>query len=325
MAYVGNSPQANTILRVEARKSFALSLWFQDTNRRPADLNGCTVRLVVKKMPLDPADTTDADNLIDSSVAEFVAPELGYCRFDVQAVELDIAPGEYPYAIVLLTPQGYSAVVVKGSLDVVQNTEVASIGQTYTDIVGSTSALEIHMRTLASIDVICGPLVPPGFTWMSDADKEKIDGLSLAGNLLPDGGLVNQMLAKATGADYDFKWVNPQSFDGTLDAAGQPANYAPVANGDGTWDWAEVSGVVDWNATPGTPGSIENKPDFGTAALEDSTAFAAADHTHDGDVIVSGEVNEAHLPRVIELRGIESGTADPTGGVAGDLYLKFTP
>ncbi len=325
MAYIGNSPEQQTILRLEQRKSFALSLWFMDSNRRPADLTGCTVRLVVKTPPFadDPADGT---NLITHDVAEFPDPTQGFARFELQASELNLAGGEYPFVIVLLS-DGYSSVVVKGYIAVEVNPEFSSMTDVYDDV-QAPMALDVIMRSGASIDVICGAVVPPGFTWMSDADKAKVDGLSLAGNLLPSGGLVNQMMAKASGDDYDFKWVNPQAFDGTLDASGQPAGYAPVSNGDGSWDWASVSTVVDWDLPEGEPNSIINKPTLGTAAAQDSTAFAAATHTHELTDLTNtaAEVlDAAWLPRVIDLRGISRGTADPTGGEDGDLYLKVLP
>lgn len=324
MAYIGNTPGQTTVLQVEARKSLSLSLRFMDTNRRPADLTGCTVRLVVKALPLDPADVGDADNLIVSSTADLVAAGEGFCRFSVQASELNHAPGEYPFAIVLVNAAGYSSVAAKGVMDVQPNTEFASMGMTFTDQASPVS-LDVLMRGSSAIDVVAGHIVPPGFTWMSDADKEKLDGLNLAGNLLPAGGLLYQVLRKASGDDYDFEWVNPQAFDGTLDAAGQPTGHAPVANGDGTWDWAAVSTIVDWNAAPGAPGSVANKPALGTAAAQDVEAFAAAGHQHDGGDIVSGTVAAAYLPRLTELGGVTIGTAVPTGGADGDVHLRYTP
>lgn len=323
MAQLGNSPHQKTVLQVEARKSFSLHLAFMDAHRRVADLTDCTVRLVVKSTPLDVTDVSDEDNLIVSSGAEIDEPTLGLCRFDIQAEELDHLPGDYPFVIVLTTSGGYSIVVVKGVWTMVQNPDFGSMSDTFTDEEATPQGLEITLRGTQTLEVMSTAFVPPGFTWMSDSDKSKIDDLTTAGSLLPPGGGTGQMLVKSSGADFDYRWAEPQSFDGTLSAEGQPAQYAPVANGDDTWAWQEVSTIVDWDAVEGQPGSILNKPELGTAAAEDTSAFAAAEHTHDGSDIASGEVSADFLPVVSALQGFSWGTDEPTGGQSGDFYLRL--
>lgn len=402
MAYIGNSPEQQTILRLEQRKSFALSLWFMDSNRRPADLTGCTVRLVVKTPPFAD-DPEDGANLITNDVAEFPDPTQGFARFELQAAELNLAGGEYPFVIVLIS-DGYSSVVVKGYIAVEVNPEFSSMTDLYDDI-QAPMALDVIMRSGASIDVICGAVVPPGFTWLSDADKEKVDQLSVAGNLLPTGGDTRQILSKRTDADYDFTWADPQAFDGTLSAASVAAGRAPVADGTGLWTWAPVpsittgvsagrapvsDGVSGW--TWGFPAQQASQS-MGTANLNDQTTtgffhpqtpttatfarnYPVEDNgvlqvisagstrtiqiytTNEGDTPLGGRqfvrarygstswtawtesawVGHKHpatdittlldadqVPRVIDLNGISRGTADPTGGADGDLYIKVLP
>ena len=281
MAYIGNTLSGTTVISVEARKSFALILTFADTNRRPADLTGCTVRFVVKSLPLRDTDTGDSDNLITSSVATLVDPAGGVCQFSVQASELDFPPGEYPFAIVLVTPQGYSSVAVKGVLDLQQNTEFTSMSSTYS-ATSAPSSIEVLLRGPDTIDVIAGHVIPPGFTWMSDADKVKLDGLDIAGNLLPAGGALGHVLRKRSAVDYDFEWVEPQAYNGTLSAAGQARGRAPVSDGANGWAWGPVpsdtTGVpaghiptadaaAGWTWRPpafGTPASIAAGTDLDT-------------------------------------------------------------
>lgn len=285
MAYIGNSPEQRTVLRLEQRKSFALSLWFKDANRRPADLTGALVRLVVKAPPFDPNDTTDADNLIESAVAEFPAPEQGYARIELQASELDAPAGEYPFVIVLTAASGYSTVAVKGVLDLVPNPEFLSAGATYDDV-QPPSALDVVLRGQHSIDVICGPLVPPGFTWMSDADKAKLDGLSIAGNLLPSGGDTRQILAKRTDDDYDFTWADPQAFDGTLDAAGVAAGRAPVSDGAGLWSWQQVPS--DTSGVPAGQVPVADGSGGWGWGLSDMKAATSIQSTNLNDLLTTG-------------------------------------
>lgn len=407
MAYVGNSPEQQTILRLEARKSFALSLWFMDSNRRPADLTGATVRLVVKTAPFAD-DPGDAQNLIEHSLAEFPMPDQGYARFELQASELDLEPAEYPFVVVLVSG-GYSSVVVKGALVVEANPEYSSMESTYDDA-QPPSALDVVMRNQARVDVLCGTVVPPGFTWMSDADKAKVDSLSVAGNLLPPGGQVRDVLAKRSDSDYDFQWQEPQSFDGTLSAASVATGRAPVSNGSNAWSWwpvpsrttagqngmvpvANASGSWVWAKSPyGSPDAISSGVDLDTlttpgvyhngsnanASLELHYPVAYAGllevqsygstfwyqryttyggngtndalptvyvrakystttpwspwrelstslHKHAAADVTTGVLSADRVPKVIDLRGISRGTADPTGGEDGDLYIKVLP
>ena len=323
MAYLGNSPLKTTVLRLEARKSFSLALWFKDHNGRQADLTGCDVTFVMKRTPLDPTDTDDSDNLVTSSSAEILDPLRGYCVFNIQASELDLAAGEYPFTIVLRLASGYSVVAVKGVVDVQANTEFASMLSSYD--AASGDSLEVRLRGEQSIDVFVGASLPPGFTWMSDADKAKVDALSVASSTFPQGGVAGQVLRKISDVDYEYGWVDPQTFDGTLSAEFATGGQAPIADGMGSWTWQDVAtgGVAqsDWNATSG-PAEILNKPVLGTAAAMDATAFMPVERDFNFSEIL-GKAVATQLPQAIGLIGISRGTAAPSGGVDGDIYLQY--
>ena len=72
MSYVGNSPEAETILRVEARKSFALGLRIKDKNGNALDISNATFRIVVKKVPSRTGDPADDDNLVENAQAAII-------------------------------------------------------------------------------------------------------------------------------------------------------------------------------------------------------------------------------------------------------------
>ena len=323
MSQLGNSPGQLTRVQLEARKSFSLGLWFLDTDGRVLDITGCSVRLVVKAQPLDPTDTTDSDNLVVNSTASLVEPLDGYCVFDLQASELDLGVDEYPFVIVLTNADGYSSVVVKGSIDVLENPEFSSMSETYPASSQAPQSLAVVMRESYAIKVYLGPVVPPGFNWFSNADKLKLDSIITAATVVPSGGEPGQVLGKKSLDDYDFSWVTLQAFDGTLDATGIAAGKAPVSDGADSWNWGDVSPTVDWSLASGAPGSILNKPTLGTAAAQNVEAFSAPGHTHDAAAIVSGIISNSRVPAVFGLRGISAGTEDPSGGVDGDIYFKI--
>lgn len=324
MAYIGNTPGKATIIQLEARKSFSLGLWFMDQGGRPADLTGSSVRLVAKASPIDVTDTDDSDNLIVNSTAMIVDAAHGYCSFNLQASELDLEPTEYPFAVVLTTPTGYTSTVLKGVIDIQQNPDFTAMGSSYPPPEELPSqTLEVVLRGISLVDVRLGHVPPPGFHWLSAADQDKLDALSTAGNTLPAGGSEMQVIGKASAVDFDYRWITLQAFDGTLSAAGIPAGRAPVSDGSDGWAWGEVSPTVDWNLAEGQPGSVLNKPTLGTASTRNDAYFSQPGHEHSGEDITSGMVVAARLPKMSELRGVSWGASAPTGGEDGDIYFQI--
>lgn len=285
MAYIGNSPQATTVLRLEARKSFALSVWIRDTNGRPLDITDTSLHLVMKKLPIK-SDTGDATNLIANSEAEIVDAAEGLARFSLQASDLDHTPGEYPFALVM-NSNGYSTVAAKGVVDLQQNTEFASIHNAYLSS-NAPSAVVLNVGS-SRITLSAGPTLAPGTTSFTNADKEKLDEIEAGAQVnveaswlaeegmpgyirhrpqfgsaafmdveellgIPTGGSPGEVLVKLTSDDYIVGWAQPSGGGGggTLPADGVLAGYVPTANGANGWAWGEiVAGVQTVNGQGG--------------------------------------------------------------------------
>lgn len=341
MASLTNTPFRNsTLLALEARKSFSLTLMLHEPDEAPVDLTGCSIEFVMKSREDMLAGSNDDANLIENSTAEIDDPTTGYARFDIQASDLDHDYGEYPFAIVLLMPAGYSVVLVKGTVDLLPNTEFAAIDGVYVDS-GASAGLEVTLRDTSVVDIQVGSVLPPGFYYLSAQEKTNISELvtkvlmeddfgtaayknisyfALAAAGVPDGGLAGRVLAKRTGSSYDTYWANIQSIlpGGPLDATGVTAGMAPLALGDGNWEWAfptvdldsisetatnavmtqlertKLDGIEDGAQVNVDPAWVDiiGKPAFGSASLEDTTAFAAAVHTHDTDDFTDLKVSE---------------------------------
>lgn len=178
MPQLRNTPPARTLLRLEARKSFSFSLRLVDSESRPVDVTGCTFTIVAKPYPLVVADPTDALNIIANDTAEIVDAVDGHVKFDLQASDTSVTVGEYPFVITMRTPAGYSIVLVKGTLEILENPEYASTGTTYIDENVST-ALEVLLQDQVVLNVAVGGLLPPGMHFLSSADKAKLDGLTI--------------------------------------------------------------------------------------------------------------------------------------------------
>lgn len=330
MATLGNSPASLTMLRVEARKSFSFGVYLSDPVGRPVDLTDCRLRIVAKPSPV----TVEADNLLDADAdAHIEEPTHGYARFELQAATLDFPPGEYPYAIVLYTPEGYSSVIVKGVLQLEQNTDWEAVVDDY-PAAQPSQRIDVMLRESNTISVYIGSQLPPGMNYVRGETLEAIEAFDPSSvALVPVGGASGYVLTKTTADDYQMQWRPVGNGAFALDASGQPENHiptaqgdgtwswapaginaagvaegwAPVANGDGTWDWAEVdTAPSDWEAEPGESGAILNKPDLGTIAARD-----------EDDFVESGTL-------VSELPGIHFRTTVPTTGEDGHLYFVYT-
>src|SRR5690606_15684664 len=110
-------------------------------------------------IPSDVVD--DSGNLITSSTATLISPEIGLARFELQASELDHDPGEYAFTIVL-SEGGYSSVIVQGVIQLEQNTEFTSINETFSPGTVASTALQVVLRERTAITVRTGPTLPPG-------------------------------------------------------------------------------------------------------------------------------------------------------------------
>lgn len=136
MAKLTNSPNETTVLELEARKSFSFSVQFASTTGVPVDLSSSVVTFT-----LGSDGTYDAPPTVllerDALVPD---PMSGAGLFALQADELDLDAGEYPFVIVLRT-QGYSMVAVKGLVRVEQNVEFDSTAHDYAPTLPSTGLL----------------------------------------------------------------------------------------------------------------------------------------------------------------------------------------
>lgn len=226
MASLSNSPNSLTSLRLEARKTFALGIWIKDHSGKPLDIAGSLLNLTVRKpwFKNDPADPI----LLTSAV---LSPGIGFARFIVQATMLDFDPGEYEYSISLISQEKYSSVLVKGTLELIQNTDFQAISHVYnTGVVNQ--AFEVTISNNHVIEVTTGPTLAPGTTSFSNIDKSKLDGIEPGAEknvnpdwnatsgpseirnkpitqLVPPGGGFGAYLAKRSAADGDVVWIRP--------------------------------------------------------------------------------------------------------------------
>lgn len=160
MVTLGNSPRSQTPITLEARKSFSLGMYFRNINDNPIDITDDELTLAIA--------TVRGNDPVLSAVAVMVDPEEGYARFDFQADDLDLPIAIYNYSITLVN-EGYSGIIVKGELELLQNTSDVGLGEEYTfDQPPINLAIKLHSynRIYVTVDrtVVgsAGPAGPPG-------------------------------------------------------------------------------------------------------------------------------------------------------------------
>lgn len=137
MASLSNTPQQPTLMTLAARKSFSFTVQFLDSNDRPLNLEGASVSFTIGEQAYSAAPilTQQADTILgDTAVA----------LFNLQASQLDLTPGAYPFEIVLLNA-GYSSIAINGELEIEESYEVGSLSQSY-DVAPSTFGLTAHLK-----------------------------------------------------------------------------------------------------------------------------------------------------------------------------------
>jgi hypothetical protein len=137
VASLRNTPQQPALLVLAARKSFSFTVQFVDSNDRPLQLVDATASFTIGEQAYSntPILTQQADTVLsDTAVA----------LFNLQASQLDLVPGTYPFEIVLTT-EGYSSIAINGELEVEESYEVGSLSQSY-DVAPSTYGLVAHLK-----------------------------------------------------------------------------------------------------------------------------------------------------------------------------------
>ena len=162
MVKLSNSPYEATMLTLEARKSFALRVELFDRHDNEMSWEGLHGSFVLGKRG-------QTEPLIE------VVGEEGV--FALQANQLDMEPGTYQF-VVVLNSNGYSLVIIKGEVRLLENVEAASTAYLYPASVPSeTVAVKLDGMNVVRVHLRNTPLTlgigggGGGGTWDSIAGK----------------------------------------------------------------------------------------------------------------------------------------------------------
>ena len=173
MPVMSNSIDVTPVqMRLERRKSFSFSVTVRTGALRALDITGCTLSLVVQR------NKYPYDNVI--SAAPLVRDDTkGYARFDLQATDLDLPGGEYPYVVTLITSEGYSQVIIKGHVEVLDNPDFSAASFVY-DAATPVVGIEAVLRSKNHVTSTVGVVLPPGCSYITDADRQMLNDVNTA-------------------------------------------------------------------------------------------------------------------------------------------------
>lgn len=137
MATLRNTPEQPTLLTLAARKSFSFTVQFINDMEQPLQLpdSGISFTIGEQAYSATPILTVQAATIL---------PDTGVVLFNLQASQLDLNPGVYPFEIVVLA-EGYSSIAINGELEIEESYEMGSLNQTYDDS-PSTFGLIAHLK-----------------------------------------------------------------------------------------------------------------------------------------------------------------------------------
>jgi len=160
---LGNTPRRETNIALEASKSYALGVRFRHEDGSVVDLTNAVVRMVIAEQAhRGGVEVLDLD-------ATPVNEAFGLLQFRLQAQDLALEPGTYPFDVTLIPESGYSTPIIKGNFEINSNTDLDA-SNVYTEVTPESDVTVI----MAASDVL-------------DVTIERIDGLyTAAAQLIQD-------------------------------------------------------------------------------------------------------------------------------------------
>ena len=168
MAKLTNTPVQNLNLDLETNKPYTFRVDVMHADRTPVNLTGFELFFVMKE-GYEEDDSYDTKNLIVNYEATITNAAQGQAVFAFQAAELDSPPGEYPYTAVVRDADGYTSVLFKGVVNMLENMEADSVHHMFnvtkphdvvTAVIRSGDIVEVQANTMISGPP--GPMGSPG-------------------------------------------------------------------------------------------------------------------------------------------------------------------
>lgn len=227
---LSNSPYEATVLTLEARKSFSLRIELHDRHGNVMSWDGLSATFTLGT--LDPLEA-----LLEIPATDGV--------FRIQASELNLKPRTYQFTITLRS-RGYSFVIVKGDVKLVQNTEASSMNDLYGAAIPSeTIAVQLDQMNVLKVSLRNTPLTlgtgggGPS-TWSELVGKPLVFPPAQHVHDMQDvGGLVHALTALSASLDGKAPAGHYHPISGVT---GLQAALEEKANTEHSHTWGDITG-----------------------------------------------------------------------------------
>lgn len=249
MVQVRTSPQEHSLLVFEARKSASFGVFFTDANDAPLDVSTATVTLAFA-----PQTRAVGSAPVLTVVAE-PRPDLGWKRFNIQASQLALNPGSYDFTMTVVL-EGYSFVPMKGTLELVENTDLSATSTTFT-IPSTTTNLKVALRPASTVVVsltdmaLPVPTVPGG----GGGGGEPVSDAALLAIFNDPGSAFRAAVLAAIDAKIDAI-PDPVIPEGGVQPGDVYAVRVRELSGEGAWEPAnrgDFKGIIWYGSDPSSP------------------------------------------------------------------------
>ena len=285
MVKLSNSPYESTVLTLEARKSFSLRIELHDRHGNPMPWDNLSATFTLGT--LDPLEA-----LLEVSATDGV--------FRIQASELDLKPGTYQFTITLRS-RGYSFVIVKGDVKLVQNTEAGSVADFYGAAIPSeTIAVQLDQMNVIKVSLRNTPLalgtsVIGATTWSELVGKPLVFPPAQHAHDQQDvGGLVQALADLTTSLGDKAPLVHTHS------------EYAPAEH---EHEWGDITG----------------KPTaFPSDAPENTVRIGGVDYQASGRVTVTTPAWAISDPPIYATTASFERPYEPPAGYGFEAHLQYS-
>ena len=301
MAKLTNSPIESSIIELEQRKSFAFTVELVQLGGRPVPLAGSSLTFTLGSHPgpdVPPLVLLERAAVIDD-------PASGAGRILLQAAELDLDAGAYPF-VITLRAFGYSLVVVKGEVQVLANVERAAASATYGGA-SPVSGLQVLLRERQVIRVSTMSGLPAGTSGGLDAagvPANRVPTANGAGSWswdAPRWSALTGVPDLATQPELDDETFDRQLEDAAIRAelSGAVALLAPKANptftGEITAPRIRLTALGDASPTS-TTHALQIGPTDGLNLILDQNEVLARNNGVASSVAIEGGISALPAP-----------------------------
>ena len=297
MVKLSNSPYESTVLILEARKSFSLRIELHDRHGNLMSWDNLSATFTLGT--LDPLEA-----LLEVSATDGV--------FRIQASELNLKPGTYQFTITLRS-RGYSFVIVKGDVKLVQNTEAGSVADVYGAAIPSeTIAVQLDQMNVLKVSLRNTPLtlgtsVVGATTWSELVGKPLVFPPAQHVHDLQDVGGLVQVLTDLTAS---------------LDGMAPKGHYHPISDVIGLQPALDAKAPTEheheW-------GDITGKPTaFPSDAPENTVRIGGVDYQASGKVSITTPAWTVSTPPIYATTASFARPYAPPAGYGFEVHLQYS-